>query len=123
MPSAMNQMSQAATINIITPVSQGAGAFLSSAIDLLDYEGVAEFVQNLGVLSGAFTVPKLTHSDTSGGTYTDVDQGGQAFGTTASLLTSVKVNVSELKRFVKYGATVGTSALISVTMSGFKKYR
>jgi hypothetical protein len=124
MPAPSVQMSQGVPINIITPVSQGAGAFLSSAIDLIDYEGVMEFQQNLGAITGSISLNKLTHCDTSGGTYTDVDQGSQAFGTTASALSSVKVNVSEMKRFLKYAANVTTGpVLISVTATGFKKYR
>lgn len=111
------------TLNVVTPVSQGAGAFLSSAIDLLDYEGEVEVTQNLGALSGAFTVPKVTASDTSGGTYSDVTYSSGAFGTTQNAISAVKFSASESKRFIKYGATVGTSALISVTVTGVKKYR
>jgi hypothetical protein len=123
MPAPSVQMSQSVPVNIVSPVSQGAGAFLSTALDLLDYEGEVEVQQNLGALSGAFTVPLLTASDTSGGTYTNVELTSGAFGTSASALSSVRFNASTAKRFLKYGATVGTSALISVTLTGFKKYR
>ena len=122
MPSPSIQMSQAVAINVITPVVQGSGAFLSAAIDLIDFEGVVIVTQNLGALSGAFTVPILTDSDTSGGTYGTIATSG-ALGTTASAITSVAYNVSEGKRFLKYSATVGTTAAISVTLHGFKKYR
>ena len=122
MPAPSVQLAQAVVINVITPVSQGAGAFLSSAIDLIDFEGVVVVTQNLGALSGAFTVPIITDSDTSGGTYGTITTSG-AFGTTQNAITSVSYNVSEGKRFLKYSATVGTTALISVTLTGFKKYR
>ncbi|OGS01538.1 MAG: hypothetical protein A2V88_02620 [Elusimicrobia bacterium RBG_16_66_12] len=116
-------MSQAVPINVVTPVSQGAGAFLSSAIDISAYEGIVTLEQNLGALSGAFTVPKVTTCETSGGTYTDVTVVAGALGTTQNALTAITFDASQAKKFIKYGATVGTSALISVTLSGFKKYR
>lgn len=122
MPSPSVQLAQAVAVNVITPVSQGAGAYLSAGIDLLDYEGVVQVVQNLGVLVGAYTVPVITQSDTVGGTYSALTTSG-AFGTTASALTSVTFNASSSKRFIKYGASVGTSALVSVNLTGFKKYR
>lgn len=121
MPASAVQLSQNVPLNIISPVSQGAGAFLSSAIDLIGYEGELEVVQNLGALSGAYTVPLLTESDTSGGVYTNVTLASGAFGTTQNAISSVKFVLG--KRFIKFGATVGTSALTSITLNGFKKYR
>lgn len=121
MPASVVQLSQNAPANIISPVSQGAGAFLSSAFDAIGYEGTLEVVQNLGALSGAYTVPLLTESDTSGGTYTNVAIASGSFGTTQNALSSVKFTLN--KRFLKYGATVGTTALVSITLNGFKKYR
>ena len=59
---------------------------------------------------------KLTHSDTSGGSYTDVTDGG--FTTTTANTASrqkLYVNVTDIKRFVKVSLTVaggtGTGAL------------
>jgi hypothetical protein len=63
--------------------------------------------------AGVTYAVKLTESDTSGGTYTDVTGG--AFTTTAANTASLQkiyVNVTSLKRFVKVSATVagGTGA-------------
>lgn len=123
MPASGGQLSQNVPANIVSPVSQGSGAFLSAAFDLIDYEGEVEVVQSLGALSGAYTVPLITESDTSGGAYTNVALSSGAFGTSASALSSVRFNASSAKRFIKYGATVGTLALVSVTLNGLKKYR
>lgn len=123
MPAPAVQMSQSVPVNIISPVSQGAGAFLSSAVDIIDYEGEVEVQQNLGALSGAYTVPLLTMSDTSGGTYVNVVLSSGTFGTAQNVLSSVRFNASTAKRFIKYGASVGTSALTSISLTGFKKYR
>ena len=123
MPAPGVQMSQSVPVNIVSPASQGAGAFLSSAVDLLEYDGEVEVQQNLGALSGAFTVPLLTCSDTSGGTYTNVTLTSGAFGTAQNVLSSVRFNAGTCKRFLKYGMNAGTSAVISVTLTGFKKYR
>ena len=118
------QMAVASSSSIVSPVSQGAGTLNATGVDILDYEGVVEFVQNLGAITGSIGTNKLQHSDTQGGTYTDVDQGGQTLGTTANAISSVKINVSEIKRWVRYTAVITTGpVLLSVTLAGFKKYR
>lgn len=123
MPAQSGVLAQLVTTNVISPVSQGSGAFLSSAIDLIDYEGEVVVTQNLGALSGAYTVPLVQACDTSGGTYADIALSNGAFGTTQNAVSSVTFNASTAKRYMKYGASVGTTALVSVTISGFKKYR
>jgi len=117
-------MAQSLITNVVSSISTGAGAFLSAAVDLIDYEGVVEVIQNFGALTGSTTVPVLTQSDTSGGTYSALDTGATAFGVAANAVTSVKFNASEAKRFIKYGCTITTGPiLMSITVVGFKKYR
>ena len=123
-PASSVQLAQSFPIQVLAPASQAAGTVLSGAIDLIDYEGVMEFHQLLGTITGSIGTNKLVESDTSGGTYTDVDQSSQAFGTTASASSSIKINVGERKRFVKYTAVVTTGPiLMAVAATGFKKYR
>ena len=86
----------------------------------LQRAGIVTLEQNLGALSGAFTVPKVTTCETSGGTYTDVTVVAGALGTTQNALTAITFDASQAKKFIKDGATVGTSALISATLSGFQ---
>ena len=69
---------------------------------------------------------KLQECDTSGGTYTDVTNGG--FTTTAAntaAFEQIALNVSDLKRFVRTNSTVsggtGTGA-VNVTAYASKKY-
>lgn len=87
---------------------------LGSAIDLLGYEGDMAVLLDAEAGGGSITYAvKLTESDTSGGTYTDVTGGG--FTTTTANTASLQkifVNVSNLKRFVKASVTVagGTGA-------------
>jgi hypothetical protein len=97
-----------------------------SAIDLTNYEG--DMVVLLDAEAGGSGVTyavKLTASDTSGGTYTDVTGG--AFTTTTAntlLLEKIFVNVTDIKRFVKVVVTVvgtGTGA-VSVTGLASNKY-
>ena len=91
-----------------------AATATGSAIDLLGYEGDMAVLLDAeaGVASITYAV-KLTESDTSGGTYTDVT-GGAFTTTTANTasLQKITVNVTSLKRFVKATATVagGTGA-------------
>ena len=85
-----------------------------SAIDLLGYEGDMAVLLDAEAGGASITYAvKLTESDTSGGTYTDVTGG--AFTTTianTASLQKITVNVTSLKRFVKATATVagGTGA-------------
>jgi len=94
--------------NVVTATATG------SAIDLLGYEGdMAVLLDAEAGGAGITYAVKLTESDTSGGTYTDVTGG--AFTTTTAdtaSLQKITVNVTNLKRFVKATATVagGTGA-------------
>ncbi len=92
-----------------------------SAIDLTNYEG--DMVVLLDAEAGGSGVTyavKLTASDTSGGTYTDVTGG--AFTTTTAntlLLEKIFVNVTDIKRFVKVVVTAaGTTPLGAVSVIG-----
>ena len=85
-----------------------------SAIDLLGYEGDMAVLLDAEAGGASITYAvKLTESDTSSGTYTDVT-GGAFTTTTANTasLQKITVNVTNLKRFVKATATVagGTGA-------------
>jgi len=85
-----------------------------SAIDLLGYEGDMAVLLDAEAGGASITYAvKLTESDTSGGTYTDVT-GGAFTTTTANTasLQKITVNATSLKRFVKATATVagGTGA-------------
>lgn len=85
-----------------------------SAIDLLGYEGDMAVLLDAEAGGASITYAvKLTESDASGGTYTDVT-GGAFTTTTANTasLQKITVNVTNLKRFVKATATVagGTGA-------------
>ena len=85
-----------------------------SAVDLLDYEGdMAVLLDAEAGSAGVTYAVKLTESDTSGGSYTDVTGG--AFTTTTANTASLQkiyVNVTNLKRYVKVSITVagGTGA-------------
>lgn len=91
-----------------------AATSTGSAIDLLGYEGDMAVLLDAEAGGASITYAvKLTESDTSGGTYTDVT-GGAFTTTTANTasLQKITVNVTNLKRFVKATATVagGTGA-------------
>ena len=89
----------------------------STAIDLVDYEGdIAVVLCAEAGSAGVTYLGKLTEADTSGGSYTDVTDGG--FTTTTANTASrqkLYVNVTDIKRFVKVSLTVaggtGTGAL------------
>ena len=100
---------------------------VGSAIDLLDYEG--DIAVSLDAEAGGGSVTyavKLTESDTSGGTYTDVSGGGfTTSGANAAVTEKISVNTDSIKRFIKASVTVagGTGAgAVSVVAFGSKKY-
>lgn len=118
---------RATTLLSFIPNDVTASTKTGSAVDLQDLEGDMECILDAeaGGASVTYAV-KLTESDTSGGSYTDVASG--AFTTTAADTASVQkltVNTDEMKRFIKVVVTVaggsGTGA-VSVTALGQPKY-
>jgi len=111
----------------VRPCALSATTGVGSAIDLNDYEG--DIVFSLDASAGGASVTyavKITESDTSGGTYTDVSGGGF---TTSAANTAVQekiyVNSNDLKRYVKASVTVagGTgTGFVSVVALAAKKY-
>ena len=99
----------------------------STAIDLVDYEGdIAVILCAEAGSSGVTYLGKLTASDTSGGTYTDVTDGAFTITTlnTASV-QKISVNSNDMKRFIKAVVTVagGTGAgAVAIVGLGSKKY-
>jgi len=98
-----------------------------SAVDLVDYEGDIAVVLDAEAGGASITYAvKLTESDTSGGSYSDVTGG--AFTTTdanTALVEKISVNTNGMKRFVKVSVTVagGSGAgAVSVVALGSKKY-
>jgi len=98
-----------------------------SAVDLQLYEGDIAVVLDAEAGGAGITYAvKLTESDTSGGTYSDVTGG--AFTTTTAntaLVEKISVNTDAMKRYVKVSVTVagGTGAgAVSVVALGSKKY-
>ena len=98
-----------------------------SAVDLQLYEGdIAVILDAEAGGAGITYAVKLTESDASDGTFTDVTGG--AFTTTTAntaLVEKISVNTDGMKRFVKASVTVagGTGAgAVSVVALGSKKY-
>ena len=98
-----------------------------SGLDIQGYEGSAAFVLSSEAMGASVTLAvKLQECDTSGGTYTDVSNGG--FTTTAAntaAFEQIALNVSDLKRYVRSAAVVaggtGTGA-VNLTAYASKKY-
>jgi len=91
---------------VVTATGQGG------AIDMLDYDGAATFF--IAHNNTAGTAPtlacKLVHSETTGGTYTDVPNGAFAAIAATDGVKTVSVDVAQLKGFVKLDSTIGGTA-------------
>jgi ferredoxin len=121
----MNNFGDNATAVALIPVDTISTTTTGSAVDLVTYDGEAAVILNCGAGgAGATCDVKLTHSDTSGGTYTDVT--GATFtqvGNEASH-QKISINTNEMKQFVKAVCTVaGTASFeIAVSLVAVKKY-
>ena len=108
-------------LNAVSAANTAAAS--SAAIDMLGYEGVVEFIVQTGAITGTLDL-KLQDCDTSGGTYADVSGATAAQVTAANKLSSIKVDVRNVRRFIKLVGTVVTGpVLISAIVCGAKKYR
>ena len=111
MSNTVNALAQAAGLTLAESDERNADLD-GTAIDLQAYEGVGLFSLNSG--AGTGTAPKLAaklqHCATSGGTYADVTGGGFADVEDAAVLEILKLNVANLKRYVKLiGTLTGTT--------------
>ena len=104
--------------NTITATTTG------SAVDLLQYTNEVAVILNCSAGGADATCNvKLTHSDTSGGSYTDVT--GATFtevGNTASV-QKLSVNKNEMKRFVKAVCTVAGTASYKIGVELIGEYQ
>jgi len=123
----MKNLGTKTTVLSLLPNDVVTASGTGSAIDLVDYEGDLAVVLDAEAGGASITYAvKLTESDTSGGTYTDVTDG--AFTTTTAntaLVEKISVNTDSMKRYVKADVTVagGTGAgAVSVVALGSKKY-
>ncbi|MDR3638801.1 MAG: hypothetical protein P4L84_33650 [Isosphaeraceae bacterium] len=126
------QLTQSLTVAAagISPVSESAGTYLTSAVDLKKFRKVL-FVLNVGVISSGGTLSaQVQAATTSGGTYSNVS------GTSITQLTQaggngnqtvlVEVSADHLQNtmgngyeFLKLQVVVGTAAsLVNVTVLG-----
>jgi hypothetical protein len=103
-----------------------ASTAVSSALDLSDYEGLVTLVLDATAQgSGITNAMKVTESDTSGGSYTDVTGGGFTSVTNSVSRQEIQLDTDKMKRFVKLDKTVtgGTgTGYVSVQVIGKKKY-
>ncbi|WKZ15435.1 MAG: hypothetical protein QY317_16185 [Candidatus Jettenia caeni] len=125
----MNQNSLGSVINVL-PTDQRASSSVSSAVDVSAYEGNAIIVLD-SALADAGTNPtldaKITHCDTSDGTYTDIS--GAAFAQVTDAADSTQkiiVNLDSVKKYIKADYTIGGTDTpkfsFSVNLFALKKY-
>lgn len=99
-----------------------------SAIDVSGFHGLCDIILNSTAMGGSSTpksVVKLTHCDTSGGTYADVAGAVFADVTDTAGCQTIVFNADSLKKYVKVVSTLsGTSPTCtqSVVLSGKKNY-
>lgn len=111
----------------ITAATARTADYSGTAFDTIDYDGTGKVALNVGAVAG--TTPsatfRITESDTSGGTYTDIS-GATAAAITATGVREINVDVGASKRFIKVAAVItGTSPSFTVSEDfvGAKKYQ
>jgi hypothetical protein len=126
----LNALSQALALLVAPPIARTA-TLTGTAVDLLDYEGVGLVVLNAAAATAGSTPTlnvKVQHSDTTttgdfadvtGATFTEVTDGAGTAG-----VQYLKLNVSNLKRYIRViGTIAGSNASFdfSVEFVGVKK--
>lgn len=98
----------------LTAVNLAAAARLtatttSAAVDVSDFTGNAKLVLNSSATEAADNTldVKLTHCDTSGGTYTDAGVAFTQVVNSAASFQSLDFSVDGLKKYVKVVSTLG----------------
>lgn len=128
MTSIMNALAKSVASEALGVLSRTANS-VSAAFDVTLYDGTIVFILAAGAAT-AGTNPtldvKLTHCDTSGGTYVDVTGATFAQVTTVSGVQKLAVDSDRLKQFVKVswtiGGTVSPAFTFGVVAEGMKKY-
>ena len=99
----------------------------SSAIDLLEYDGDVLLV--LDCAAGTGTSPtldvKITNSDASSGTYTDLSGAAFTQVVDAASMQTLVINKDSAERYIKIGQTITGSSpsfTFSINLIGVKKY-
>ena len=99
----------------------------SSAIDLLEYDGDVLLI--LDSAAGGGSSPtldiKLTESDETGGTYTDLSGATFTQVTGSASMQTLAINKDTSKRFIKIVQTIGgssTTLTFSINLICLKKY-
>ena len=99
----------------------------SSSIDLLEYDGDVMLI--LDSAAGGGSSPtldiKLTESDATGGTYTDLSGATFTQVVDAASMQTLAINKDSSKRFIRIMQTIGGSSptfTFSINLIGLKKY-
>ena len=99
----------------------------SSSIDLLEYDGDVMLI--LDSAAGGGSSPtldiKLTESDATSGTYTDLSGATFTQVVDAASMQTLAINKDSSKRFVRIVQTIGGSSptfTFSINLIGLKKY-
>ena len=99
----------------------------SSAIDFLEYDGYVLLVLDCAAWTG--TSPtldvKITNSDASGGTYTDLSGAAFTQVVDAASMQTLVINKDSAERYIKIVQTITGSSpsfTFSINLIGVKKY-
>lgn len=115
------------TVAALSPASAPTATATSAAVDVSDFTGICQVVLDCAQPASGETLDvKLTHCDTSGGTYVDTgDSFTQVTNAGGAVFTALTLSVDKFKKFVKVVRTKagGATALPhSVTLVGNKAY-
>jgi len=116
-------------LTVVAGVATGAvtSTATSSAIDLLEYDGDVLLV--LDCAAGTGTSPtldvKITNSDASSGTYTDLSGATFTQVTDSASMQTLVINKDSAERYIKIVQTITGSSpsfTFSINLIGVKKY-
>jgi len=122
----MNNLGDLAVTAALIPAGTIDATTTGAAVDLQAYGGEAVVILSAAADGVGSCAVKLTHCETSGGTYTDISGATFTAVTDAASHQKLSIDTDEIKRFVKAVATLtgeGAEQTISVSIVGLPEYR
>jgi|KBSSwiStaDraftv2_1062776.scaffolds.fasta_scaffold00388_12 hypothetical protein len=114
---------QYVSLSLMTP-QVITSTFTGSAVDLLDYDGLALVVQNVGVVTAGTLTGKIQSSADGSTNWVDVTGALFTVVSASTNLQSLVLDLAQCQRFIRYvGTETGTNVAANVTVSAQKKIR
>lgn len=113
---------QYVSLSLMTP-QVITSTFTGTGVDLLDYDGLALVIQNVGVVTAGTLTGKI-QSSPDNSSWADVVPAVFTVVSSSTNLQSLVLDLAQCGRWIRYvGTETGTNVAANVTVSAQKKIR